>query len=85
MRRGTKAIAIVAGVLLVGLALRLAAPSIVTEFVNRELADMGEYRGTIAGVDLSLLRGGYTIHGLEIVKVDGDAETPFVDMEEMDL
>ena len=76
---------IIGAVLLVGVALRLAAPFAVTSYVNRELSDMGEYRGTIAGVDLSLIRGGYSIHGLTIVKGEGDSETPFVDIETMDL
>ena len=85
MRRRTKVIAIAAGVLVLLGALRLAAPSAVTSYVNRELADLGEYRGTIGGVDLSLINGGYTIHDLTIVKMDGNVETPFVDMVQMDL
>jgi hypothetical protein len=77
---------VVLGVVLVGA--RIAAPSIVERYVNRGLADMGEYRGRISEVDLFLWRGGYALRNLEIVKVAGANETrdtPFVAMPRMDL
>jgi hypothetical protein len=65
---------------------RLAAPTVVQRYVNRALADMGEYQGTVADIELSLLRGGYVLHNLEIVKRDAPAETPpFATIPSMDL
>jgi hypothetical protein len=69
-------------------AARLAAPYVVERYVNRELADLGEYRGHVTGVDLFLWRGGYALKNLEIVKPAAKGEaaaTPFVAMPQMDL
>src|SRR5262245_923437 len=86
MRNGLRRAAIVIGVLaVVGVAARLAAPTVVEHYVNRQLADMGEYRGTISGVELHLLAGGYVLRDLTIVEVDGTTETPFCAMPAMDL
>jgi hypothetical protein len=86
MRKGLRLAAIVIGVLVViGVAARLAAPTLVERYVNRSLADMGEYRGTVGGVDLHLLTGGYVLRDLTIVKVDSQSETPFAAMPAMDL
>ena len=86
MRQGLRITIVVIGVLvLVGVAARLAAPTLVERYVNRSLADMGEYRGTISGVDLRLLAGGYVLRDLTIVKIDSAHETPFATMPTMDL
>jgi hypothetical protein len=86
MRTGLRRTAIVIGVLaVIGVAARLAAPALVERYVNRQLADMGEYRGTISGVELHVLAGGYVLRDLTIVEVDSTNETPFVTMPAMDL
>jgi hypothetical protein len=85
MRRRTQALVVVATIVVLAVALRAASPVAVAHYVNRQLASMGEYRGTVGEVDLSLLSGGYTLHDVTIVKVDGDVETPFVDIDQMDL
>ena len=86
MRKGLRLAAIVIGVLvIIGVAARLAAPTLVERYVNRSLAEMGEYRGTVRGVDLHVLAGGYVLRDLTIVKVDGKSETPFAAMPAMDL
>ena len=77
MRTGARrALWTLAVVAVVAIAARLAAPLVVERYVNRQLADMGEYRGTVADIELSLLRGGYVLHDLTIVKVDAAPETP---------
>jgi hypothetical protein len=86
MRNGLRRAAIVIGILVaIGVAARLAAPTLVERYVNRQLADMGDYRGTISGVELQLLAGGYVLRDLTIVEVDSAAQTPFVAMPAMDL
>ncbi|HET7609589.1 MAG TPA: DUF748 domain-containing protein [Gammaproteobacteria bacterium] len=86
MRNGLRRAAIVIGVLVViGIAARLAAPTLVERYVNRQLADMGEYRGTVSRVELRLLAGGYVLRDLTIVETDSTNETPFVTMPAMDL
>ena len=86
MRKGLRRAAVVIGILaFVGVAARLAAPTLVERYVNRSLADMGEYRGTISGVDLHPLAGGYVLRDLTIVKVGSVHETPFATIPTVDL
>ena len=86
MRNGLRRAAVVIGVLaVIGVGARLAAPTVVERYVNRQLANMGEYRGTISGVDLHLLSGGYVLRDLTIVEIGSANETPFVTMPSMDL
>lgn len=70
----------------VAIAARLAAPLVVERYVNRALADMGDYHGNVGGIDLSLIRGGYVLRNLEIVKNDATPDTPpFATIPTMDL
>ncbi|MCX4066443.1 DUF748 domain-containing protein [Pseudomonas sp. S1Bt30] len=68
----------IAGLVVVLIALNIALPYLVRNYLNDKLANMGEYRGEIADVDLALWRGAYRINGLQIVKVDGKVPVPFV-------
>jgi uncharacterized protein DUF748 len=83
--RKRKTLVVLAAIAVVAIALRAAAPFVVAEYVNRELAAMGDYSGTVRALDLNLLEGGYTLRDLSIVKVTGDVETPFVSVQRMDL
>ena len=83
VRRTLLVLGIVAAV---AIAARLAAPFVVERYVNRALADMGEYHGRIEKIELNLIRGGYVIRNLEIVKNDATAETPpFATIPSLDL
>jgi hypothetical protein len=62
---------VIAAVAVLAVVLRALSLVFVKRYVNRALADMGAYRGHVASIDLSLLRGGYTLHDPEIVKADG--------------
>ena len=87
MRTGLRRAAIVIGIVaFAAIVARLAAPAVVERYVNRSLADMGEYRGSVTDVELNLIRGGYVLHNLEIVKLDAAPETPpFATIPSMDL
>lgn len=74
-----------AALLLLLLALHLALPYLVRDYLNGKLADMGDYRGHIADVDLALWRGAYRIDGLSIVKDNGKVPVPFLDAPSIDL
>lgn len=88
MRRRSQ-IALAVGLLAVVLVgARLAAPTLVERYVNRQLEGLGEYRGRVSEVDLFLWGAGYALRNLEIVKVAAANETrdtPFVAMPRMDL
>ena len=87
MRQGLRRALIIIGIVAVAAgAARLAAPAVVKRYVNRELADIGEYRGSITDVQLDFIRGRYVIRNLEIVKRDSTPETPpFATIPSIDL
>lgn len=74
-----------AGITLLLVALHVALPYLVRDYLNDKLAEMGDYRGQISDVDLALWRGAYRINGLEIVKVQGKVPVPFVKAPLIDL
>jgi hypothetical protein len=72
-------------VLAAGVALRALLPFIVNHYVNEQLADMGDYRGHVSDVDLSVVRGAYVLRDLTIIKETGSAEEPFLVLPRTDL
>ena len=66
-------------------ALQLALPYLVRDYLNDKLAHMGEYRGQVADVDLAWWRGAYQINGLKIVKATGKVPVPLLEAPLIDL
>jgi len=58
-------------------ALHLALPYLVRNYLNDKLADMGEYRGQVVDVDLAWWRGAYQINGLKIVTLAARCPCPY--------
>ncbi|HLT03533.1 MAG TPA: DUF748 domain-containing protein [Pseudomonas sp.] len=67
------------------LLLHLALPQLVRNYLNDKLADMGDYRGQIADVDLAWWRGAYQIEGLVIEKKAGEVPVPLLEAPLIDL
>lgn len=84
-RRYSGLLWIVAVLVVLLIALDLALPYLVRNYLNDKLADMGDYRGQVTDVDVALWRGAYKINGLQIVKVDGKVPVPFVKAPLIDL
>lgn len=82
MKRTTKIL--VALVILLVVA-RLLLPYFVLRYVNKTLADMGDYTGHVEDIDIQLIRGAYQIDGLRIRKVNGKIKEPFLYMPKTDL
>ena len=76
---------ILLGLVVALVALHFALPVLVRNYLNDKLADMGDYRGHIADVDLAWWRGAYKVNDLSIVKVDGKVPLPFVEAPRTDL
>ena len=64
---------------------RLTLPYFVTRYVNKVLADIDGYQGSISDVDIHLIRGAYSIHDLKLFKVNGHEKVPFIDIPTTDL
>ena len=64
-------------VLLLLIGIRIALPSMVKDYLNGKLADMGDYRGYITDVDIALWRGAYSLHAVDVSKIDNSVPVPF--------
>ncbi|GAA4448854.1 DUF748 domain-containing protein [Nibrella saemangeumensis] len=82
MKRSVK---IIIGVVVLIIIARLLLPFIVLRYVNKVLADMGDYTGHIDDVDIWLIRGAYQIDNLNIRKVNGKVKEPFLYIPKTDL
>ncbi|HYE33726.1 MAG TPA: DUF748 domain-containing protein [Methylomirabilota bacterium] len=59
------------------IALRLALPGLVRDFVNKKLATLDGYRGRVEDVDIALIRGAYAINDVKIQKLKEDVPVPY--------
>ncbi len=76
---------IIGSVVLVLIVARLVMPYFVVRFVNKVLADIPGYTGSISGVEIRLLRGAYSIEDLTMFKIEGNKKIPFIDIPTTDL
>lgn len=65
--------------------LNLILPHLVRDYLNRKLADMGNYQGHIEDVDMTWWAGSYRINELVITKKDNKVQVPFVSLPSMDI
>ncbi|WP_299799856.1 DUF748 domain-containing protein [uncultured Maribacter sp.] len=65
--------------------IRLSLPYFVKNYVNKVLADIPGYYGQVEDIDLSIIRGAYTINGMYLNTVDGNTELPFLDFKKTDI
>lgn len=65
--------------------IRAYLPIWLTNYVNKEISELDGYGGSVANIDIHLLRGAYQIHNLDIYKTDGGLNEPFVAAEVIDL
>ncbi len=82
MTRTAKILIALVALLLVA---RLLLPYFVLRYVNKTLADLGDYTGHVDDIGISLLRGAYQIDNLVIRKVNGKIKEPFIDIPKSDL
>jgi len=64
---------------------RLALPYFVKSYVNKVLADMDGYAGSIDDVDIHLIRGAYVTKNLKLDKVNGKIPVHFITAKKVDL
>ena len=85
MSKRNRRLIVLAAIVAVLLGLRAATPYVIKRYVNRELANMGDYRGHVERVNVFLWRGGYALRDVEIVKIASKKEVPFAKIPQMDL
>lgn len=86
LKRVSKKVLIIVGITLILLiGVRIALPYIIKDYVNKELNNIPEYKGSIQDVDLNLWRGAYVIEGVELQKTTGKVPVPFFSADRIDL
>src|SRR5688572_31541463 len=77
MRRRNKYLLIAGIVVVLLIAVRVALEPILLDYVNDKFQSLQAYDGHVEDLDLALLRGGYDIQGIEIVKTGAGEPVPF--------
>jgi Domain of Unknown Function (DUF748) len=67
------------------LVVRLLAPVLVRNAIDRRLSQIPSYSGKVDSVDLKIWRGAYRINGMSIVKSNGQVSEPFFTAERIDF
>lgn len=76
---------IIGSIILALIIFRIFLPTIVLHYVNKQLAEIPDYRGHVEDIDISLYRGAYQIQGISLNKITGKVPEPFFDCTEIDL
>ncbi len=82
MRTTFVILSVIAGLLIVG---RIVLPGFLKSSINKRLNNIPDYAGQVQDVDISLYRGAYSLHRLEIVKRNGQVREPFFKVESIDF
>jgi len=77
-RISRKTFILLAIVVVILVAARLALPSVLRRAINARLERIPDYTGWVDSVGVSLYRGAYTIQGLVIQKRDGQVTEPYL-------
>jgi hypothetical protein len=64
---------------------RLYLPVWLTDYINKEIARLDGYSGSVGDVDVHLWRGAYTIYDMNIYKTESYIPVPFVAVAATDL
>src|SRR5699024_1113806 len=64
---------------------RLYLPTAVKNHVNGVLDNLPGYRGSVADIDIALIRGAYVIDGLVLARRDAETEVPFLKIPRADI
>jgi len=71
--------------LILVIAARIAAPLVIEHVLNRKLAALPDYRGSIADVDLSFIDSEFAVDELRLDKRKGDPDVPFLRVERIEV
>jgi uncharacterized protein YhdP len=85
VRRRDKLLIALAVLAVVLIALRVALPHMVKDYVNDTLQAMEGYDGSVDDIDMKLWRGAYRIDGIRIVKTGADQPVPFFSSDYVDF
>ncbi len=84
MRRRNKYLLIAGIVVVLLIAARVALEPVLLDYVNDTLDELPAYDGHIGDIDVALLRGGYDIQNIEIVKTGAGQPVPFFEADRIE-
>ena len=84
-RKRRLVVIVLASIVAVLVAARLALPDIVERFANRKLAALKAYDGHVGDIDIHLWRGAYSNDDIVIVKTGAKRPVPFFQARRVDL
>lgn len=76
---------IIIGIVIILIIFRLMLPSLVKNYVNKQLNDLPGYTGHVEDIDIHLIRGAYAIDGLVLKKRIDTSKYPFLEIQRTDL
>ncbi len=76
---------LIVGLAIVLVASRLFLPYWLRDYINAEIDKLENYTGSVEAVSVSVWRGAYQIHGMNIRKTKGGLDKPFVAANTIDL
>ena len=76
---------VIGSLILILIALRIALPSILLRYVNKELTTIPGYTCHVDDIDVHLIRGAYTIRVIRLDKTGGKIPVPFFSADAADL
>ncbi len=85
MKRRDKWLIAIAVVAIVAIAIRLALPPVVRDYINDKLKAVQGYDAHIGTVHLALIRGAYVIDDIRIQKTGAGQPLPFFSCDHLDL
>jgi hypothetical protein len=84
-RKRRLVVIVLASIVTVLVAARVALPDIVERYANRRLAALKAYDGHVGDIDIHLWRGAYSIDDIVIVKTGAKRPVPFFQARRVDL
>lgn len=79
------AIALAVTLLIIAVGARVYLPIWATAYVNKALASISGYSGSVSDIDIALSRGAYIIRDLKLEKKVKDIPVPFMEIQSVDL
>ncbi|HEX2099512.1 MAG TPA: DUF748 domain-containing protein, partial [Candidatus Synoicihabitans sp.] len=84
-RWSRRTLILVAIVAVVALSLRLAAPSLLRDAINRRLAQIEGFHGHVTDVDITVFRGAYRLESVSLTRRVGETNAPFLSARVIDF
>ncbi len=74
---------ILLSILVVIITCRLILHYVLLSYINKALIEIEDYDGEVKDLDLSIIRGGFTLYDLKIIKEKSNIPVPFLTLKKL--